>query len=126
MKKIIILFGFLISIHAAFSQSEDFDAMLQKIATEKDDNTRIDLIMSLSNSETNPLLDMQNCQRILLQSQKNKDKIAEAMALSGIGYNYRSFGNTPKSLEYNLKATALAQETGNEKIVAFTKKQPWP
>lgn len=64
---------------------------------------------------------MQNSQKLLFQSQKNKDRIAEAMALAQIGYNYRSFGNTPKSLEYNLKALALAQETGNEKLIANTK-----
>jgi hypothetical protein len=44
MKKILILFGLLLSINTAFSQSENFDTMLQKIAAEKDDNTRIDLI----------------------------------------------------------------------------------
>jgi len=61
---------------------------------------------------------MQNAQKLLLLSQKNKDRIAEAMALTEIGYSYRSFGNTPKSVKYNLKALALAQETGNEKLIA--------
>jgi hypothetical protein len=121
MKKILILLSLLASINAAFSQNDSTDFKLQKIFAEKDDNKRIDLIMELSNAETNPLLDMQFAQKVLLQSQKNKDKILEAMALSGIGFNYRSFGNIPKSLEYNLKATALALETGNEKIIAFTK-----
>jgi hypothetical protein len=121
MKKLIILFSLFISMNTAFSQSDSIDIKLQKISVEKDDNKRIDLIMELSNAETNPLLDMQFAQKVLMQSQKNKDKIIEAMALSGIGFNYRSFGNTQKSLEYNLKATALALETGNAKIVAFTK-----
>jgi tetratricopeptide (TPR) repeat protein len=123
MKKILILFGLLLSITTVFSQSENFDTMLQKIAAEKDDNNRIDLIINFfsSTTESNPVLDMQNAQKLLLQSQKNKDKIAEVMALSEIGYDYRSFGNTPKSVEYNLKATALAQETGNEELIAKTK-----
>lgn len=38
-----------------------------------------------------------------------------------IGYDYRSFGNTPKSVEYYLKATTIAQETGNEKLIGITK-----
>jgi len=123
MKKLIILFSFLVTVNPVFSQSENFEIILQKIAAEKDDNTRIDLIVeSFSNTvESNPVLDMQNAQKLLLHSQKNKDKITEAMALSNIGYDYRSFGNTPKSVEYNLKATALAQKTGNGKLMAYTK-----
>jgi tetratricopeptide (TPR) repeat protein len=97
--------------------------MLQKIAAEKDDNTRIDLINDLFSGtlDSDPVLDMQNAQKLLLQSQKNKDKIAEIMALTSMGYDYRSFGNTSKSLEYDLKANALAQETGNGKLIANTK-----
>ena len=123
MKKIIILLSFLFSINASSSQSENIDTMLKKIAEEKNDNTRIDLINDLFSStmETKPVLDMQNAQKLLLQSQKNKDKIAEAMALSAIGGDYRSFGNTSKSLEYNFRAMALAQETGNERLIANTK-----
>jgi tetratricopeptide (TPR) repeat protein len=122
MKKLIFLFSFFISVNPVFSQSENFETMLQKIAAEKDDNTRIDLIVDLflSTYDSNPVLDMQNAQKLLLQSQKNKDRIAEVMALTEIGYDYRSF-NIPKSMEYNLKATALAQETGNEKLIGYPK-----
>src|ERR1035437_5737807 len=96
MKKTIILMSILLSINVSFSQSENIDTMLKKIALEKDDNTRIDLIndLFLSTMESNPVLDMQNAQKLLFQSQKNKDRIAEAMALTEIGYSYRSFGNT--------------------------------
>ena len=123
MKKVIILFSLLLSINAAFSQSEGIDTMLQKIAAEKDDNTRIDLIndFTLGALDSYPILNMQNNEKLLLQSKKNKDKIAEAMALSFIGYDYRLFGNTSKSFEYSLKATALAQVTGNGKLIGNTK-----
>ncbi|MCX6162276.1 MAG: hypothetical protein NTV87_13205 [Ignavibacteriae bacterium] len=119
--KIIILFSLLLSINTAFSQNDSIDIKLQKISAEKDDNTRIDLInnLFLNTSESNPVLDMENAQKLLLQSQKNKDKTAEAMALTEIAYDYRALGNTPKSVEYNLKANALAQETGNEKLTAY-------
>ena len=69
-----------------------------------------------STSEIDPMLDMQNCRKILLYAQKNNDKISEAMALSQIGYDYRALGNNSKSLVYNLKATALAAETDNLKL----------
>ncbi len=122
MKKVLFLFGFLISIQIGFSQNSDVDALFKKIAAEKDENSRIDIIIDFlaNTSEVDPVLDMQNCQKILLHAQKNKDKITEAMALSNIAYDYRAFGNTAKSLEYNLKATALAAETGNEKLINNT------
>jgi tetratricopeptide (TPR) repeat protein len=123
VKKLLILFCFLFSIQTVFSQSENIDTILQKTFAEKDDNARLDLAMSMTLHivEINPLLDMQICEKALLQSQKNKDKIIEALALSGMGNNYLSFGNNSKSVEYNLKATALAQETGSEKLIAITK-----
>jgi hypothetical protein len=123
MRKIIIIFSLLVSSYTAFSQSDSIDIKLQKIAAEKDDNIRIDLINDLTSIivDVNPLLDLQINQKLLLQSQRNKDKIAEAMALTGIGYDQRSYGNTPKSVEYSIKALALAQETGNEKLIANTK-----
>ncbi len=58
--------------------------------------------------------------KILLYAQKNNDKISHAMALSQIAYDYRAFGDNTKSLEYNLKATALAAETDNLKLKANT------
>jgi hypothetical protein len=51
---------------------------------------------------------------------EKNDKITESIALSGIGNDYRSFGNIPQSLENNLKATSLALVTGNKKLIAFT------
>ncbi|MCX6225545.1 MAG: hypothetical protein NTV01_12480 [Bacteroidia bacterium] len=123
MKKTIILFSLLLSINPVFSQSGNIDTMLQKIAAEKDDNIRIDLINDLysGTTETDPVLDMNIAQKLLFQSQKNKDKVSEAMALLEIGYSNRSFGYTQKSLEYGFKALAIAQETGNEKLVAYAK-----
>ena len=46
MKKIMTLFCFLLSMQTAFSQNADIDSMLQKIAAEKDDSRRIDIIYS--------------------------------------------------------------------------------
>lgn len=123
MKKILILFSCLFSINPVFSQSDNIDTMLKRIAAEKDENIRIDLIVGFftSTSESDPVLDMQNSQKLLQYARKCGDRISEIMALSNIGYDYMSFGNTPKSVEYNLKANELAQETGNEKLIANTK-----
>lgn len=129
MKKIIILVSCLASMQISLSQDLsrqsgglDINSLLQKLSIEKNDNKRIDLINAFlsSTSEINPVLDMKNAQTLLLHSQKNKDKISEAMALSQIGYDYRAFGNSRKSLEYGLKSTSLAIETGNIKLIAYT------
>jgi len=75
MKKTIILIFVLLSINVSSPQSENIDTMLKKITSEKDDNTRIDLINDLFSStmESDPLLSMQNAQKLLSLSQKNKD-----------------------------------------------------
>ncbi len=121
--RILILLGILFCLNTAFSQDDSIDIRMHKITLIKDDNARIDTIFKYFelSAESDPILDMKINQRFLLHSQKYKDKIAEAIALSGLGYDYRSFGNTAKSLEYNLKALALAQETENEKLIAYLK-----
>jgi len=121
MKKIIIVL-FVFFLQPVFCQTGNIDSLLQKLAVEKNDNTRIDLIVTFlaSTSEIDPMTDMQNSRKILLYAQKNKDKISEAMALSQIGYDYRAFGDITRSLEYNLKAIALAAETDNLKLKANT------
>lgn len=123
MKKTLFIFCFSLSIQTAFNQKVNADAMLQKIAAEKDNNIRVDLIMEffLATQESDPVLDMQNAQKLLLQSQKNNDKISEAAALGEMGYNYWSFGNTVKHLEYDLSALVVAEETGNKKVIALSK-----
>ena len=122
MKKLLSLFCFIVCMQTSFALN-NIGGMLQNITAEKDDNARIELIIIFfsNTSEINPLLDMQNSQKLLQFSQQNKDRITEAMALSNIGYDYRAFGNTAKSLDYDLKATTMAQETGNEKLIAITK-----
>ncbi len=122
MKKIILLIYFIVSLQTTFSQSNNIDTTLQTIIAEKDDYKRIDMMIHFfgMTSEIDPVLDMQNAQKLLSLAKKNKDKITEAFALSEIGYDYRAFGNTAKSLEYNLKADLLAKKTGNEKLISHT------
>ena len=123
MKKIIILFYLIVSIQTVFSQSKNIDTTLQKIATEKDDDIRIDLILSIFTltNETNPEQGIRNGQKVLIQSIKKGDKIAEAMALATLGANYRLIGNTIKGLDYELKAMPIAEQTGNLKLMIWIK-----
>jgi tetratricopeptide (TPR) repeat protein len=118
-----LIFMLLIAIGTSVAQKTNTDSMLLKIAAEKDDDTRVDLLLEFfgTTQDSDPVVDMQNAQKLLLQSQKNNDKISEAFALGEMGYNYWSFGNTVKHLEYDLKALMIAEETGNKKVIALSK-----
>jgi tetratricopeptide (TPR) repeat protein len=120
MKKIITLFCLVVSVLNAFAQ--DIDSLLSKIAIEKNDNLRVEMLFSFFSkpAETDPVLALKNVQKLLIYSQEKKDRISEAYAIASIGYNYRGLGNTEKSLEYGLKADAIASETGNETLMAIT------
>ena len=122
MKKIMTLFCFLLSMQTAFSQNADIDSMLQKIAAEKDDGRRIDIIYSslVIIGETNPVLGLKYAQKLLDYSQINKDKIGEAYAISYMGKMYGVSGNIEKGLGYALKGNEIAEQTGNEKLLAIS------
>lgn len=123
MRKIFFTCFFIISIHQLFAQQERIDSLLQKLTSEKEDTARfntLDKFMQVT-SESDPLLDLKNLQQIYLYGQKNHDRVIQAYALSRSGYDYRSLGNMEKSLEYNLAAVDMAQETGNLKLQAVTK-----
>ena len=123
MRKKYLLISFLLFVNLIYSQNKEIDAILPKIKAEKNDNKRVALVISFfSNTmDTNPLLDLKNAREILLISQKNNDKIIEAVALSQIAIDYRQLGNTIKSLDLNIKANALASKTGNSLAIAFSK-----
>lgn len=123
MKKSCFCFLLLFYVNSQFAQVLKLEEVLENIRVEPDDNNRIDLIYDLyfNTLETNPALGIGNAQQVLLQSQKQKDKIGEAMALCMIGANFRQLGNTIKGLEYNFKAKALAEATSNLKLLAVIK-----
>jgi Tetratricopeptide repeat len=122
--KIIITFCFFVfSVFVGHAQKKNMDSILQKIAIETDPNIRIDIIYALyfNTLETNPTLGIEQQQKVLLQSQQQKDEIGEAMALSMTGANYRQLGNTIKGLSYNFKALEIAEKIGNSKLIAIIK-----
>lgn len=121
MKKIIVLFCFLISLQNAFAQTQ-IDSLLPEIGTEKDDNTRIDIMYRslVQIGESNPLIGLKYAQKLLEYSKKNNDKIGEAYAMSYMGKMYGVSGNIEKGLEYALKGRTIADQTGNEKLLALS------
>ena len=119
MKKIFFLFCLCACLNKAYSQSPDLDALLQKITLEKNDSTRFYLAASgLTISETNPVLDMKNAEVILVHGQKINDKVCQVLGLGCLGYDYRAFGNTARSLEYNLKAKMVAENSNDNRLIS--------
>jgi tetratricopeptide (TPR) repeat protein len=122
MKKIIILASLLISIGTVVAQSPNLDSLFQKLSVEKNDSAHFYLAFScLTISETNPVQDMLNAEKLLVYAQKNNDKMSEVMALGCFGYDYRAFGNNARSLEYNLKANKVAEVTKDNRSKAIVK-----
>ncbi len=122
MKKIAINLFFLFTTLRLIAQEPDLDVLLPKIAAEKNDSIRFYLALSgLTVSETNPVLDMDNAERILVLGQQKNDPVCLVLGLGCLGYDYRAFGNTAKSLEYNLKTNELAETTNDPRLVALGK-----
>ena len=120
MKKILSILCICASLSNAYSQTPNMDTLFQKLSAEKNDSARFYLAFSaLTESETNPVDDMDNAEAILLYGQKNNDKVCEVEGLACLGYDYRAFGNTAKSLEYNLKAIAVAEKSKDDRLIAM-------
>jgi tetratricopeptide (TPR) repeat protein len=125
MKKIIILFCFIVNMQIAFTQILNVDSILQKIAVEKDDDKKIELFESLHTNEFNnsPNLVNEIGLKLLKQSQTDKSIIEESEAYSMLGHGYRLMGNNIKGLEYHHKAISLAEKTENFSLLAMTENQ---
>ncbi len=119
MKKFLLLFCLFANVICANAQSPDMESLLPKIAAEKNDSSRFYLAFSgLTISETNPVLDMHNAEVLLVYAQKNNDAVCEVLGLGCLGYDYRAFGNTVKSLEYNLEAYKLAEKSKDDRLIS--------
>ncbi len=119
MKKLLTLVCLFTAIRHGISQNEIADSIWQKVATEKNDSARFYLIFSmLTESETNPVLDMENAEKLLVPCEKSNDKVGQVLCIGCIGYDYRAFGNTTKSLEYNMRAYAVAEETKSPRLLS--------
>ncbi|HTK83125.1 MAG TPA: hypothetical protein VL633_12630 [Bacteroidota bacterium] len=115
-----MLFGcFCLTGYTAYSQGINLDSLLAVIKAEKNDSVRFYLAFSgLTESETNPVDDMGKADTILIFGQKNNDLICQVMGLACLGYDYQVFGNTARSLEYNLKAIVVAEKSNDNRLIA--------
>jgi len=125
MKKIIILLYLLVSIQTVFSQSHYTDSILKKIAVEKDEDKKVDLIISIWNTgfDRDPYLIIQTGQALLAQTQENKEIIKEASAYCFLGTGYRISGNPIRALQVQQKGLVVAEKAGNFSILAMIKNQ---
>ncbi len=112
-----------IALGTVFPQKLNVDTILQKIAVEKDDDKKADLLISLITAEfnNNPELIIGVGLKLLNQSQKNS--IEESFAYSVLGQGYRLLGNHIRALDYHHKAIALAEKSGNFSILAAAENQ---
>lgn len=132
MKTAISILSFLLlTINMVYSQGPnvDFskkppslDSLFPKIAAEKNDSARYYLTMTaLTISETNPVEDMHNSEKILLYGQKNNDLICQGLGYSCLCYDYIAFGDKVKSLKYGILANQVAEKSNNDRLKTFGK-----
>jgi tetratricopeptide (TPR) repeat protein len=125
MKYRIVLFSLLVSVQFLIAQDTRIDSLLSRIDTEQDEKAKVDLIVNIFSPEfeTDPNLIIETGWKMLQLAQKNDDIISESAAFSFFGHGYRLAGNTIKGLNYHLKAVQLAEECGNESILALVQCQ---
>ena len=109
----------------ALAQMSNVDSILQKIAVEKDEDKKIELLAGLHTNEFNnsPNLVIEIGLKLLKQSQIDKSILEESAAYSMLGHGYRLFGNNIKGLDYLHKAIALAEKTGNFSLLGMAENQ---
>ncbi len=118
----LLFFLFLLTSYSVTSQVPNIDSILQKIPLEKNDSARFYLVFSaLTESETNPVDDMGIAEKILVLGQKTNDKVCILHGLACLSYDYKAFGNTPKSLEYALKANVVAESSKDNRLIVPVK-----
>ena len=125
MKKIIILFCFVAGMQTVFAQKTNVDSILQKVAVERNEDKKFDLLISTVGTEinNNPEWCIQTGLRILNQSKSENSNIEMTVAYSFLGQGYRLLGNSIKALDYHHKAFATAEKTNNLSVLAFAENQ---
>lgn len=99
MKIILSLFCFIACMQTALAQRANVDSILQLVAIEKEEDKKVDLLVSLVTSEinNNPEWGIQTGLKILNQFKKDNNIIEQSVAYSFLGQGYRLLGNNTKS-----------------------------
>lgn len=125
MKKLLFLFCFLLCIYSAFPQSQPVDSILQKLATETNEDIKVDLIVSIwaTGVDRDPYQLIQTGQILLKQGVEKNDPIKQASGYSFLGTGYRISGNPIRALQVQQQALVLAERANNFTILAMIKNQ---
>ena len=125
MKKIITLFCFVAGMQTVFAQKSNVDSILQKVAVERNEDKKFDLLISMVGTEinNNPEWCVETGLKILNQSKNENKYIETTVAYSFLGQGYRLLGNSIKALDYNHKAIATAEKTNNLSALSFAENQ---
>ncbi len=125
MKKIITLFCFIAGMQTVFAQKTNADSIFQKVAVERNEDKKFDLLISLVGTEinNNPEWCIETGLKILNQSKNENRYIEMTVAYSFLGQGYRLLGNSIKALDYHHKAIATAEKTNNLSALAFAENQ---
>ncbi|MEO7393983.1 MAG: tetratricopeptide repeat protein [Chitinophagaceae bacterium] len=125
MKKIILLVLFIASMQVVFAQKLNVDSILQKIIIEKNEDRKVDLIISIweTGLDRDPYLLIQIGQALFVHAQKNNNIIEEASAYCILGTGYRISGNPIQGLQVQQKGLQLAEAAGNFSILSMIKNQ---
>ena len=94
MKKIITLFCFIASLQIAVAQKPNVDSILQKVAVEKEEDKKVDLLVSLVSTEINnsPEWCIETGLKILNQSKGENKNFEMTVAYSFLGQGYPADG----------------------------------
>jgi tetratricopeptide (TPR) repeat protein len=125
MKNSLFLFCLLLVVHLTFSQTQAVDSLLQKLAVEKNEDRKVELIVNLflTGLDKDPYLTIETGQAVLKQGQENNDLIKEASAYCILGTGYRISGNSIRGLQLQQKALQLAEKADNFSVLAMVKNQ---
>ncbi len=129
MKKIITLFCFIaipmLIGKTAFAQKSNVDSVLQKVAVERNEDKKFDLLISTVGTEinNNPEWCIETGLKILNQLKNENRNVEKTVAYSFLGQGYRLLGNSIKALDYHHKAFATAEKTNNPSLIAFAENQ---
>lgn len=125
MNKIISFVLLIAGIQTAFAQKTNIDSLLQKVAVEKSEDKKFDLLITLVGTEinNNPQWCIETGLKILNQSKNENSPVEKTVAYSFLGQGYRLLGNPIKGLDYHLKAVTTAEKTNNLSLLAFAENQ---
>ena len=103
-----------------FSQKQKADSIIQLLATEKTDSTRVKLLWNLANIiyRSNPDTALTVGQEALSLARSIKYLEGESRSLGVIASTFSKIGNYPRALDFNLQKLKIEEKRDNPKTLA--------